>query len=158
MLYKYAYTYTCREIESEKLYYQASIAHQLCNLPSNLIYDSLPCAFVGRHKPTHTNTHPNAHTNTHTNTHTNNDKHTHSNSYTINGILPTQGQTGPIKELFLVRNPLNRIISAYYFWGELYRLKNSIKNKHKSFFHKVLTPTNSKDRAHELRLGFKISG
>ena len=142
-----------REIESEKLYYQASIAHQLCNIPSNLVYDSLPCAFTSRHKPTHTNTRTNTHSNTHSNTH---NKYTHSNSYTVNGILPTQAQTGPIKELFLVRNPLNRIISAYFFWGELYRLKNGIKNKHKSFFRKVLVA--NADRENELRLGFKISG
>lgn len=33
----------------------------------------------------------------------------------------------PIKELFIVRNPLSRIISIYYFWGELYRLKMATK-------------------------------
>ena len=31
------------------------------------------------------------------------------------------------KELFLLRDPLSRAISAYYFWGELYKLSNYSK-------------------------------
>jgi hypothetical protein len=30
-----------------------------------------------------------------------------------------------MKELFLVRNPLSRIISIYYFWGELFKVRDA---------------------------------
>eukprot|EP01036_Dinobryon_divergens_P028958 gene28958-37993_t len=35
-----------------------------------------------------------------------------------------------IKELFLVREPLSRAISVYYFWGELFKLRASKRQMH----------------------------
>lgn len=32
-----------------------------------------------------------------------------------------------VRELFMLRDPLNRAISAYYFWGELYKMKHGMK-------------------------------
>jgi len=38
-----------------------------------------------------------------------------------------------IKQVFMVRNPLSRALSVYYFWGELFKLKASQKRgKHRS--------------------------
>ena len=35
-----------------------------------------------------------------------------------------------VKELFLVREPLSRAISVYYFWGELFKLRASQRRGH----------------------------
>ena len=32
-----------------------------------------------------------------------------------------------VVQIFMVREPLARALSVYYFWGELFKLKNSIK-------------------------------
>lgn len=36
-----------------------------------------------------------------------------------------------VDELFLVRDPISRAISCYYFWGEIFKMKHSSKNKKK---------------------------
>lgn len=33
----------------------------------------------------------------------------------------------PVRELFMLRDPLSRSISVYYFWGELYKMKHGLK-------------------------------
>jgi hypothetical protein len=36
----------------------------------------------------------------------------------------------PVKELFVLRDPLSRAISVYYFWGELFKMKHTMKRTH----------------------------
>ena len=37
-----------------------------------------------------------------------------------------------ITQIFQVREPLSRALSVYYFWGELFKLKNAIKENAKN--------------------------
>ncbi len=39
-----------------------------------------------------------------------------------------------IKEIFSVRDPLSRMLSVYYFWGELFKLSKTKRNKEKRSF------------------------
>ena len=39
----------------------------------------------------------------------------------------TNNSAAPVKEIFIVREPLARLISIYYFWGELYRIRTLTK-------------------------------
>ena len=78
-----------REAISEKLPYQFSLNHELCNFDPSTIYHSLPCAFHMReNKP---------------------------DSYIQSSI----DNLSRIREVFIVSDPLSRMISIYYFWGEL---------------------------------------
>lgn len=43
---------------------------------------------------------------------------------------PHKYSPSEIKELFLLREPLSRAISVYYFWGELFKLRASKRRVH----------------------------
>ena len=99
-----------KEIQSEKLMYSVSWSHQLCNLPAYLVTASLPCAFSKDFNYL-------------------NEKYlsnTKSNEYKRLNIEPPNKNN--MREIFVVRDPLSRMISVYYFWGELFRLKQTISS------------------------------
>jgi hypothetical protein len=87
--------------------YFLSTSHQMCNLPATIVQSQLSCMFTN---------------------HTANVL----KSQIINGSLEPavvefrrQQRVVPaanVKELYVVREPLSRAISIYYFWGELYKL------------------------------------
>lgn len=89
-----------REIRAESVPYRIVASHQLCAIDAELTRQYLLCAFTDRNIF--------------------NKKQLHESS-----LLPSpqsiMGST--FKELFVVRDPLNRAISIYYFWGELFKLK-----------------------------------
>lgn len=41
---------------------------------------------------------------------------------------PSSTKVPIVKELFMLRDPLSRAISAYYFWGELYKMRHAQKS------------------------------
>lgn len=41
--------------------------------------------------------------------------------------LSTPNKPSDVRELFMLRDPVSRAISAYYFWGELYKMKYGLK-------------------------------
>lgn len=47
-------------------------------------------------------------------------------------LLPVGPQGQMVKEVFQVRDPVDRAVSAYYFWGELYKLVARSKRANKS--------------------------
>ena len=92
-----------REIESEKLHYVMSWSHQICNLPAYLLSASLPCGFAKDFNYMNRNN-------------IQNKKSINFNKYNQIGMQPPSQSN--IKEIFLVRDPLARIISVYYFYRE----------------------------------------
>ena len=109
--------------------YHISSDHNMCFLDEDIIQSYLPCAFVqldqgkelhadmgqreGRkalRAPLLT---------------------AESNDLSRHLIASTREQKKEVRELFAVRHPLKRIISVYYFWGELYRVKNLREKKKK---------------------------
>lgn len=69
------------------------------------------------------------------------------NNNARNGIMMKIGRaTDVLKEIFVVRDPLNRAISVYYFWGELYRMKYAkTQSKRKKIGGKVGKGTSAAD-------------
>lgn len=92
-----------RSVEAQS--FKISSSHQICNLRAPIVKSSLQCTFSNR---------------------------------TVNYLLAA-GEDKPyfrsveptevIKELFVVRNPLSRAISIYYFWGELFKMHKNEKNR-----------------------------
>lgn len=86
--------------------YKISSSHQICNLRSDAIRSSMQCTFsnatIGGVTEEITDT--NAHSD-------------------------VVDYTTTVKELFVVRNPLSRAISVYYFWGELFKMHRVIKRR-----------------------------
>lgn len=81
------------EIDAETMPYRISTNHQLCNLDAFIVKEALNCAFI---RPDLIDGKP--------------------------PIIPVDKTEYGIKEVFVVRNPLDRAISVYYFWGELFKL------------------------------------
>ena len=98
-------------MENERLadiqMYYISTSHQMCNLPAAIVQSQLNCMFTN---------------------HTENVlKRRIAEGSTESEVLAFRRQqrvlaAGSVKELFVVREPLSRAISIYYFWGELYKL------------------------------------
>ena len=61
-----------------------------------------------------------------------------------------------IHELFMVRDPISRMVSAYYFWGELVKLKLAQKRRKKNKSSKLLRLGNAEAGSHDLL--FKYHG
>jgi hypothetical protein len=102
-----------KEIQSEKLMYSISWSHQLCNLPAYLVSASLPCGFAKDFNYMKEKSVKNTDI-----------SYTNSNNYNKMKLAPPSETN--MKEIFVVRDPLARMISVYYFWGELFRLKRTI--------------------------------
>ena len=45
----------------------------------------------------------------------------------LSKVVQENNKLNPVKELFMLREPLSRAISVYYFWGELYKMKHGMK-------------------------------
>ena len=73
--------------------FKISSSHQICNLRVKVVQSSLQCAFADTTALDVENS-----------------------SERIVGLSEV------VKELFVVRNPLSRAISVYYFWGELFKM------------------------------------
>lgn len=88
--------------------FKISLTHDICNFNSQLIHDSLKCAFE-------------------------------------HGFEPNNSFTGDVKEIFMVREPLSRMASIYYFWGELFKMEHIVRGgSRKSPDHRQLAaPTTS---------------
>ena len=92
-----------RSVEAQS--FKISSSHQICNLRAAIVKSSLQCTF---------------------------------SNWTLNSSLLV-GEDKPyfrsveptevIKELFVVRNPLSRAISIYYFWGELFKMHKNDKSR-----------------------------
>ena len=95
--------------------YKMSSSHQICSLKSSVVKDSIKCIF-----PTDTNS-----------------KVKNNLSAVMDPYITD------VKELFVVRDPLSRAISVYYFWGELFKMHKVLKvrNGRKKGKRKLLTNT-----------------
>ena len=91
--------------ESES--YRISTSHQLCNLRSEVVKSSLWCTFSQS---------------------SNGYKPNERDDFSNNQMEPVR----TVKEIFVVRNPLSRAISVYYFWGELFKMHKSLKRRRDS--------------------------
>ena len=93
------------EERAERQLYRISTSHQMCNLPPLVVKTQLECMFTN---------------------------HTHQalqslkeRGTEVNTFVPfSRNATGPfaVKELYVLREPLARAVSVYYFWGELFKL------------------------------------
>lgn len=73
--------------------FKISSSHQICNLRVGVVKSSLQCTFAD------------------------------TTALDVeNSSERIVGLTEVVKELFVVRNPLSRAISVYYFWGELFKM------------------------------------
>lgn len=88
--------------------FKISSSHQICNLRAAVVKSSLQCTFAD------------------------------TTALDIeNSSERIVGLTEVVKELFVVRNPLSRAISVYYFWGELFKMhkhtqhRSGLKRKNK---------------------------
>lgn len=110
--------------------YRISTNHEICNLDSDLVREQLPCAFSGVAVAKQRG-------------------HIYGNSKTsiLDASTPMTRQneakwrkqdvfasalqpvpaTAVFKEIFVVRHPLSRAVSVYYFWGELFKLGHVLK-------------------------------
>ena len=92
---------------AESQVYYVSTSHQMCNLPAAIVQSQLSCIFTN-----HTANMPKLRT---------------ISGGATSELLAVQPQQRAlpatnVKELYIVREPLSRAISVYYFWGELYKL------------------------------------
>lgn len=91
----------------ERQSYKISSSHQICNLRSDVVKSSLQCTFsnsTGGYKQA-------------------------LNAYSGDFNQNHFDYSTAVKELFVVRNPLSRAISVYYFWGELFKMHRIIKRR-----------------------------
>ena len=109
--------------------YHISMDHNMCFLDQNIIETYLPCAFVQLDQEVDLGS----------------KKLTKkalrapllkvdlngTNTGTTRLLEQTLAQRPKVKELFAVRHPMKRIISIYYFWGELYRVRSLRERKKK---------------------------
>lgn len=86
--------------------YKISSSHQICNLRSDVVKSSMQCTF----------------SNSSVGGLTEDIADTKAPNYAVD-------YTTAVKELFVVRNPLSRAISVYYFWGELFKMHRVIKRR-----------------------------
>lgn len=94
-----------------------STGHQLCNLRDTIVHSQLKCAFQFRGQETH--------------------KMAMEQAIQVinNRKRDNKGSRGPIpgvKELFVLRDPLSRSLSIFYFWGELFKLAQANAGQHLS--------------------------
>ena len=92
-----------RNVEAQS--YKVSSSHQICNLRAAIVKSSLQCTFSNRTLKSLTTVEV--------------DK----------SMGRSIGPTEVVKELFVVRNPLSRAISVYYFWGELFKMHRNGKRR-----------------------------
>ena len=97
-----------REQLAESQIYSISTSHQMCNLQPALIQSQLNCAFTNHTSAVLKRMSQD------------NSKETHLLS--IHHRHQQVMMTSAVRELFVVREPLARAVSIYYFWGELYKL------------------------------------
>ena len=86
---------------AEKQSYRMSSSHQICSLKSDVVKGSVKCIFPSNSRSTEKN---------------------------ISSAVMDPYNTD-VKELFVVRDPLSRAISVYYFWGELFKMHKVLKVK-----------------------------
>ena len=111
--------------------YMISTNHEICHLDSDLVREQLPCAFSGvavakkrghRYGESRFSILDGKTVMT---------KHTERKwrqDEIFSSALPSVPSTAVIKEIFVVRNPLSRAMSVYYFWGELFKLHHVMKS------------------------------
>jgi len=111
--------------------YRISTNHEICNLDSDLLRDQLPCAFSGvavaKEKGHIIGQSRNSILDTKTAT-TKQSEATWRKNKLFLSSLPSVQSSAQFKEIFVVRNPLSRAVSVYYFWGELFKLNHVIKH------------------------------
>eukprot|EP01039_Chlorochromonas_danica_P008786 gene8786-9688_t len=90
------------EVLAQSIPFKISLTHEICNLNSSIVRDHLRCAF-------HLDQIPTARTE-----------------------VGKQVLSGEVKEIFMVRDPLSRLISIYYFWGELFKMQEALRAASKS--------------------------
>lgn len=88
---------------SNSIPFKISMSHELCNLDYQIVQQHLPCAFaVGR------------------------DIAGRQDGVGVYSLRNPANLTLPmnftVKEVFMVREPVSRAVSVYYFWGELFKL------------------------------------
>jgi hypothetical protein len=93
------------EERAERQLYRISTSHQMCNLPPLLVKTQLECMFTN-----------------HTQLALSSLKE---RGTEVNTFVPfSRNGTGPfeVRELYVLREPMARAVSVYYFWGELFKL------------------------------------
>jgi hypothetical protein len=90
-------------IEADKVVgsqpFKISSSHQICNIRAAVVKSSLQCTFAD------------------------------TTALDVeNSSERIVGLTEVVKELFVVRNPLSRAISVYYFWGELFKMHKHLRS------------------------------
>ncbi len=91
------------ERQSAAIPYKIVLSHELCNFNADMIKKYLPLAF-----PVIPADH---------------------NQAALRNPLSESSVYVPVDELFMVRDPLSRSISVYYFWGELYKMMKHKRSK-----------------------------
>ena len=113
--------------------YTISSNHEVCNLDADLVQEQLRCAFSGialtRDRPRNAMQNMNRLSVLETRTAmTRNSHEAWGREAKFASALPAVAADRPVHELFVVRNPLSRAISVYYFWGELFKLNHVMKH------------------------------
>lgn len=85
-----------KDLDAEKasnaIEFKISLSHEICNVKSTVISETMPCSFLRLPEPS-----------------------------------SAPDKQPLVRELFMLRDPISRAISAYYFWGELYKMKFNLK-------------------------------
>lgn len=113
--------------------YTISSNHEVCNLDADLVQEQLRCAFSGialtRDRPRNALQNMNRLSVLETRAAvTRNSQEAWRREAKYAKALPAVAADRPVHELFVVRNPLSRAISVYYFWGELFKLNHVMKH------------------------------
>lgn len=112
--------------------YMMSTAHEICNIHEDVIQQHLLCSFQRGSDRRSDKKKKNRNKNPKNGDEGSNDNFLLNPISVLDVIADKKSRRGSssennemMKELFLVRDPLSRAISVYYFWGELYKLTRS---------------------------------
>ena len=123
------------EIIAESQLYWISTSHQMCNLNPILVKSQLQCAFTNRTSEVLTVRKERV-----------GSKHTYSNDL----FIQNKNDKFNLKELFMLRDPLSRAISVYYFWGELFKMHRPQQHPQKPSEDMLIPKKDSKIRKNHI--------
>ena len=110
--------------------YRISTNHEICNLDSDLVREQLPCAFSGVAVAKQRGHSYGSSQTSILDASTPMTRHSEAKWRKLDlfaSALKPVPATAVFKEIFVVRHPLSRAVSVYYFWGELFKLGHVLK-------------------------------
>lgn len=111
--------------------YRISTNHEICNLDADLLREQLSCAFSGvavAKKQGHMYGTSRLSILDAKTSMTKVSESEWQSKDIFTHVPPSAPPTALFKELFVVRNPLSRAMSVYYFWGELFKLNYVVRS------------------------------